>query len=106
MIRIKRGRLRKGGAGGKTKAGETAAPRLPAAPKPAPRSGSGYNGAPFSPAGDVTTCVFATWARTLGAPHPPRAKRAVRKTYLHEAPAQKSFPHRGKLFSIAWKNRR
>ena len=51
MIRIKRGRLRKGGAGGKTQAGETAAPRLSAAhkEKPAPRSGSGYNGAPEAP---------------------------------------------------------
>ena len=49
MIRTRKGRLRKGGAGGKTKAGETAATRLPAAPKPAPRSGSGYNGAPATP---------------------------------------------------------
>ena len=49
MIRTRKGRLRKGGAGGKTKAGETAAPRLPAAPKPAPRSGSEYNGAPAAP---------------------------------------------------------
>ena len=54
-----RGRLRKGGAGGKTKAGETAAARLPAAPKetpalPTPAVGgvvgrSGHNGAPKAP---------------------------------------------------------
>ena len=55
MIRIRRGRLRKGGAGGKTKAGETAASRLPAAPSKThgPRvpqgSGRGDNGAPAAP---------------------------------------------------------
>ena len=115
MIRMKRGRLRKGGTGGKTKAGETAAPRLPAAPKPAPRSGSGYSGAPFSPAGDVTGGACEAWRGPWARPIPRersslsaiarlRAKEeAVRKTYLHEAPGQKSFPHRGKLFSIAWK---
>ncbi len=53
MIRMKRGRLGKGGAGGKTKAGETAAARLPAAPNNQPHcvSRSGYNGAPVAPQG-------------------------------------------------------
>ena len=53
MIRMKRGGLGKGGPGGKTQAGETAAPRLPAAPSKsvAPRSGSGHSGAPAAPQG-------------------------------------------------------
>ena len=93
MIRIKRGRLRKGGAGGKTKAGETAAPRLPAAPNPAPRSGSGYNGAPAAP---QETCrrVLAL-ARLLGAPlSRERSERIVRPTYM-KRPPREGFHHCG-----------
>ena len=35
---------------------------------------------PYAPGGAADSL-----ARTLGAPHPPRAQRADRKTYLHEA---------------------
>ena len=54
MIRTRKGRLRKGGAGGKTKAGETAAPRLPAAPKTRTAQRERLQRRARSPAGDVT----------------------------------------------------
>jgi len=69
MIRIKRGRLRKGGAGGKTQAGETAAARLPAAPiKTRTAQRERLQRRARSPAGDVTTRPprrRGSWARPI-----------------------------------------
>ena len=68
----KRGAFERGAPGGKTKAGETAAPRLPAAPKENPRTARPEGKRPGgqrrarSPAGDVT-------ARPLAGAAPGRA---------------------------------
>ncbi len=77
-----RGRLRKGGAGGKTKAGETAAPRLPAAPKPAPRKRERLQRRARSPAGDVTGGACEAWRGPWARPIPrERSERCVRPAY-------------------------
>ena len=81
MIRTRRGRLRKGGAGGKTKAGETAAPRLPAAPKTRTAQRERGQRRVRSPAGDVTPSESEV-ARRLGAPiSRERSERSIRPTY-------------------------
>ena len=100
-----KGRLRKGGAGGNTQAGKTAAlpPPRRAKTKPALRQQERPQRRARSPAGDVTTRSRA--GATPVRAYIPRAQRAERKTCLREAPAPGSFPHRGNIFSIAWKNR-
>ena len=96
MIRTRKGGASERGApGGKPRRGKPQPPASPPrlkktrGPRVPQGSGPGYNGAPASPAGNMTMCVFATLARSLGAPHSPRSP-PTRASGLLFAPASKS----------------
>ena len=105
MIRTRKGRLRKGGAGGKTQAGETAAPRLPATPSKThgPRvpqgSGTRDNGAP-SPRRRRDSAAprwHGAWARLIPRK---RSERIARPTYAKRPPRKVFHARCGKYHLI------
>ena len=86
MIRIKRGRLRKGGAGGKTQAGETAAPRLPAAPNISPHREAGAGSTARPQPRRCRASAASRWRGAWARPIPRERKRAATPGNYRSAP--------------------